>query len=62
MVEGATGQNLLARIVIVNIHGNCIYDKYVIPMEKVSDYRFKITGITEEHLKPGNGIYLCMKI
>ena len=31
--------SILARISIVNLFGHCIYDKYVKPTDKVTDYR-----------------------
>lgn len=45
--------NMLARVSIVNSHGNVVYDKYVLPMEPIIDYRTKISGITPENLKNG---------
>ncbi|KAL3981542.1 Exonuclease family protein [Acanthocheilonema viteae] len=45
--------NMLARVSIVNIHGRCIYDKYVIPRENVTDYRTPISGIRPINLVNG---------
>lgn len=47
--------NLLARVSIVNFHGQQIYDSYVLPVPgmKVEDYRTHVSGIREQHLKPG---------
>ena len=45
--------NLLARCSIVNHHGNVIYDKYVQPIDTVSDYRTRFSGIRPSHLKDG---------
>ena len=45
--------NLLARCSIVNHHGNMIYDKYVQPIDTVSDYRTRFSGIRPSHLKDG---------
>ncbi|KAI9190806.1 ribonuclease H-like domain-containing protein [Polychytrium aggregatum] len=44
-------QSVLARISMVNFHGHCIYDKYVKPQERVTDYRTAVSGITPELLK-----------
>ena len=34
--------SVLARVSIVNHFGNPVYDKFVAPREKVTDYRFAI--------------------
>jgi RNA exonuclease 4 len=43
--------NMLARVSIVNRFGNCIYDKYVKPTEKVVDYRTQFSGIRPKDLE-----------
>lgn len=49
---GYGGSNsALARISIVNLYGHCVYDKYVKPIEKVTDYRTQVSGIRPEHLE-----------
>ena len=45
--------NMLARVSLVNIHGNCIYDKYVLPSEPVVDYRTHVSGIRPKDLHDG---------
>ena len=45
--------SILARISIVNHFGHCVYDKYVKPTEKVTDYRTKVSGIRPEDIKDG---------
>jgi RNA exonuclease 4 len=52
-VEG--GESHLAQVVIVNSFGNVIYNKYVLPRERVLDYRTKWSGIEKHHLQKGNG-------
>ena len=42
--------SILARISIVNLFGHCIYDKYVKPTDKVTDYRTKVSGIRAQDL------------
>lgn len=49
-------EHMLARITMVNIHGNVIYDKYVKPRETVVDYRTAISGIRPEHLWDGESM------
>ncbi|XP_077983147.1 uncharacterized protein LOC144437985 [Glandiceps talaboti] len=43
--------NELARVSIVNQYGMSVYDKYVKPREKVTDYRTAVSGIRPEHIK-----------
>jgi RNA exonuclease 4 len=43
----------LARISIVNFHGEQVYDSYVLPQMPVTDYRTPISGIRPHHLRPG---------
>ena len=45
--------SMLARCSIVNHHGNVLYDSYVAPMDRVTDYRTKFSGITPHHLREG---------
>ncbi|KAI8904044.1 ribonuclease H-like domain-containing protein [Gorgonomyces haynaldii] len=44
-------QSALARVSIVNYHGNLIYDAYVLPPEHITDYRTHVSGITPQLLK-----------
>lgn len=44
-------ESVLARVSIVNYYGNVILDKFVLPREKVVDYRTHVSGITREILK-----------
>jgi hypothetical protein len=41
---------LLARCSIVNYLGEAVYDKYVKPVETVTDYRTHVSGIREGDL------------
>lgn len=43
-------QSALARVSIVNFHGVAILDLYVRPMERVTDFRTAVSGITPRHL------------
>ena len=43
--------SILARVSIVNHFGHCVYDKYVLPTEKVTDYRTKVSGIRPDDLR-----------
>lgn len=53
---GPRKQSALARISIVNQFGHTIYDKYVLPEEKITDYRTFVSGIRPEDLV--NGLHI----
>ncbi|XP_057367484.1 uncharacterized protein LOC130688516 [Daphnia carinata] len=44
-------ESALARVSIVNQHGECVYDKFVLPGEEVTDYRTSFSGIRPHNLK-----------
>lgn len=44
-------QSVLARVSIVDFHGRQVYDSFVRPQEKVTDWRTTITGIGPVHMK-----------
>jgi RNA exonuclease 4 len=46
--------DLLARVSLVNFHGEQIYDSFVLPPGKarVQDYRTHVSGVTPWHLRP----------
>ena len=51
---GENGQDsILARVSLVNNYGQCIYDKFVKPREKVTDYRTFVSGVRSEDLVNG---------
>lgn len=45
--------DVLGRVSIINAYGFCIYDKFVKPMEKITDYRTQTSGIRPEYLIGG---------
>lgn len=45
--------SIVARVSIVNSFGVCIYDKFVLPTETVTDYRTRFSGIRPEDLQEG---------
>ncbi|XP_054914105.1 RNA exonuclease 4 [Poeciliopsis prolifica] len=49
-------ESILARVSLVNKFGKCIYDKYVKPTEKVTDYRTAVSGIRPQDIKDGEDI------
>lgn len=44
-------QSELARVSIVNFHGHIVYDEYVQPREKVTDWRTFVSGIRPSDMK-----------
>ena len=56
---GPTGDfSMLARCSLVNHHGNTLYDKYVAPMDVITDYRTQYSGIRPRDLEGGEGAVL----
>ena len=50
-------KSALARVSIVDYYGNVILDKYVKPLEHVSDYRTWVSGIYPHHLSNAANFY-----
>lgn len=51
-------KNMLARVSIVNSHGNVLYDSFVAPQEKVVDYRTSVSGVKPKDLINGKSLQL----
>lgn len=47
---GDGDQSMLARVSIVNYFGHCVYDKFVKPMEDITDFRTHVSGIRPSNL------------
>ncbi|XP_794891.3 RNA exonuclease 4 [Strongylocentrotus purpuratus] len=47
-------ESILARVSMVNEYGHCIYDKFVKPREKVTDFRTEFSGVRPKDLFKGN--------
>lgn len=54
-------ESVLARVSLVNQHGECVYDKFVKPKEKVADYRTKVSGVRPSDLKRGEDFETVQK-
>ncbi|KAF7989327.1 hypothetical protein HCN44_008001 [Aphidius gifuensis] len=54
-------ESIVARVSLVNRHGACIYDKYVKPREKVTDYRTLVSGIRPEDIRNGEDFNVVQK-
>ncbi|OCK83444.1 putative RNA exonuclease [Lepidopterella palustris CBS 459.81] len=51
----------LARVSLVNFHGQQVYDSYVLPVVPITDYRTPISGITPAHLAIARPFSLVQK-
>lgn len=59
---GSKGEaSIIARVSIVNAYGICLYDEFVKPKEKVTDYRTKISGVRPSDLKRGKDLFEVQK-
>lgn len=59
---GPKGEDsIVARVSIVNQFGKCIYDKYVKPTDKVTDYRTAVSGIRPQHINKGEDFKTVQK-
>ena len=55
MVGVENFSDALARVSIVNYNGHVLYDKYVRPNGRITDFRTWVSGITPAHVKESNG-------
>ena len=51
----------LARISLVDYHGHQIYDSFVLPKEKITDYRTFVSGVTPQLLKSARTLEAVQK-
>ncbi|KAK2144346.1 hypothetical protein LSH36_766g03107 [Paralvinella palmiformis] len=59
---GTDGKDsILARVSIVNMNGHCLYDKYVQPTDKVTDYRTQFSGIRPGDMEKGEAFKIVQK-
>ncbi len=42
------------KVAVVNSFGRVLYDKYVAPRERVTDYRTAVSGVTRQLLQGGS--------
>ncbi|MBN3322409.1 REXO4 exonuclease, partial [Atractosteus spatula] len=54
-------ESIVARVSLVNQYGKCIYDKYVKPTERVTDYRTAVSGIRPQDIKNGEDVKVIQK-
>lgn len=60
-VSSVGNRSALGRVTLVNQWGNVIYDEYVRPVERVVDFRTKISGIRPQHLKKAKDFRVVQK-
>ncbi|KAJ8404451.1 hypothetical protein AAFF_G00337180 [Aldrovandia affinis] len=59
---GPEGEDsIVARVSLVNQFGKCIYDKYVKPTERVTDYRTAVSGIRPQDITNGESMKTVQK-
>ncbi|XP_061358218.1 uncharacterized protein LOC133302462 [Gastrolobium bilobum] len=58
---GEGNKSALGRVTLVNKWGNVIYDEFVRPIERVVDFRTKISGIRPRDLKKGKDFWTAQK-
>ncbi|KAG9354250.1 hypothetical protein JZ751_012374 [Albula glossodonta] len=59
---GPEGEDsIVARVSLVNHFGKCIYDKYVKPTERVTDYRTEVSGIRPRDIINGENVKTVQK-
>ncbi|XP_063066976.1 RNA exonuclease 4 [Engraulis encrasicolus] len=54
-------ESILARCSMVNQFGKCIYDKFVRPTERVTDYRTAVSGIRPDDIREGEDFKIVQK-
>jgi RNA exonuclease 4 len=55
MVQTVGNSDSLARVSIVNYNGHSVYDKFVKPESRVTDFRTWVSGVTPQNLREENG-------
>ncbi|WVZ93227.1 hypothetical protein U9M48_039225 [Paspalum notatum var. saurae] len=55
------GKSALGRVTLVNSFGNVVYDEYVRAMERIVDYRTRISGIRPKHMNKAKEFWVVQK-
>ena len=55
-------ESAVARVSLVNFHGNVLLDTFVVPREAVTDYRTKWSGVRASDLRPSNGARPALEV
>ncbi|KAK8451021.1 hypothetical protein SEVIR_6G101100v4 [Setaria viridis] len=55
------GKSALGRITLVNCFGNVVYDEYVRTVERIVDYRTRISGIRPKHMNKAKEFWVVQK-
>ncbi|KAL1138411.1 hypothetical protein AAG570_008475 [Ranatra chinensis] len=54
-------EHMLARVSVVNEHGDCLYDRFVKPRERVVNYRTFVSGVRPEDIENGDDFETVQK-
>ncbi|XP_029121036.1 uncharacterized protein [Elaeis guineensis] len=60
-VSSQGNKSALGRITLVNSWGNAVYDEYVRPVERIVDFRTKISGIRPKNMKKAKEFWAVQK-
>ncbi|KAK7244222.1 hypothetical protein RIF29_39041 [Crotalaria pallida] len=58
---GEGNKSALGRVTLVNKWGNVIYDEFVRPLERVTDFRTNISGIRPRDMRKGKDLWTAQK-
>ncbi|XP_057860071.1 uncharacterized protein LOC131068816 isoform X1 [Cryptomeria japonica] len=54
-------RNALARVTLVNVWGNAVYDEFVRPLEFVTNFRSNISGVRAHNLRKAEDLWTVQK-
>ncbi|KAL6900650.1 hypothetical protein ACP4OV_005326 [Aristida adscensionis] len=60
-VGAGGGKSALGRVTLVNSFGNVVYDEYVRTVERIVDYRTRISGIRPKHMNKAKEFWVVQK-
>lgn len=60
-VSSQGNKSALGRVTLVNSWGNAVYDEYVRPVERIVDFRTKISGIRPKNMKKAKEFWAVQK-
>lgn len=60
-VSSQGNKSALGRVALVNLWGNVVYNEYVRPIDRIVDFRTKISGIRPKHLKKAKEFWTAQK-
>ncbi|XP_062192028.1 uncharacterized protein LOC133895609 [Phragmites australis] len=60
-VGAGGGKSALGRVTLVNSFGNVVYDEYVRTVERIVDYRTRISGIRPKHMNKAKEFWIVQR-